>query len=270
MKNLLIHFAISLLNNLIEIRRYFWKYRKKLSKTITLKLSKEDKYTFLTEGELVGIVYAHQPKITWNKGFEHRTVKLMKEVVKEGMVVIDIGANIGMYTLLLSKLVGAKGKVYAFEPDSKTFKILQKNVEMSGYSNIEMLQLALSDTSTFVTLKKPDDSLGDAFHYIQKVESGTNDNDIVQAITLDEFLENKRIREVGFIKIDIEGAEFLCLKGAEKLLSNEKPFIVSECYEDYLNRFGNSLSDIIVLMDKFGFQSKNYDFQQWFFSKRQS
>lgn len=267
MKHLLLHFSVSLLNNFIEIRTFFWKFRKIFSKSIVLKLSKVDEFKFMTDGELVGIIYANQPKIFWDKGFEHSTVRLMKQEVKEGMIVFDVGANIGMYSLLLSKLVGPKGKVYAFEPDFKTFEILQKNIELSGFNNIEAVQLALSDSESFVTLSKSK-NLGDAFHYIVNVEPGLQDTGVIKTSTLDDFIKTKNINEVGFIKIDIEGAELLCLKGARKLLVNYKPLIVSECFEDYLDRFGNSVADIILLMEECGYQSKNYDFQQWVFRKR--
>jgi len=268
MKNFIIHIAISFLNIYIEMRRYLWKFRKKLSRTISLKLSKDDKICLYTKGELVGILYAHQPKTFWDKGFEHRTINLMKSIVREGMTVIDVGANIGIYSILLSKLVGKSGSVYAFEPDAKTFDILNKNLQLSNCNNVKTFQLALSDTITSVKLRKPDNELGDAFHYIEKIENNSsNIDDVIRTITLDDFVNSEKLTTVDFLKIDIEGAEFLCLKGGKKFLEKNNPVIICECFEDYLNRFDNSISEVIIYMDRLGFNSRNYDFQQWLFRK---
>ena len=70
---------------------------------------------------------------------------MIKQEVKEGNNVIDIGANIGYFTLLFAKLVGPNGKVFAFEPDPTNFSILKKNIEENNYDNVILSQKAISD-----------------------------------------------------------------------------------------------------------------------------
>ena len=71
--------------------------------------------------------------------YEGNETELVKREIKEGDLVIDVGANIGYYTLIFAKLVGEKGKVYAFEPEPRSFKLLKKNVEENKYQNIMMV-----------------------------------------------------------------------------------------------------------------------------------
>jgi len=68
--------------------------------------------------------------------YEEETTKLFTEILKEGMTVLDIGANIGYFSLIASRLVGDKGKVFAFEPYHETFSLLQKNIEANGFNNV--------------------------------------------------------------------------------------------------------------------------------------
>jgi len=76
------------------------------------------------------------------EGYEKNETKLFKKYIKENMGVIDIGANIGYYSLLAAKLVGKNGKVYAFEPETANYKMLLKNIEINGYKNIVSEQKA--------------------------------------------------------------------------------------------------------------------------------
>lgn len=75
--------------------------------------------------------------------YEPLETELAKKEVKKGNVVLDIGANIGYYTLIFAKLVGEDGKVFAFEPDPTNFALLKKNVEMNGYKNVMFVQKAV-------------------------------------------------------------------------------------------------------------------------------
>ena len=84
-------------------------------------------------------------RLSINRVYEPSETKTIKTHVKKGDVVLDIGANIGYYTLIFAELVGEKGKVYAFEPDPTNFDLLRKNVEINGYRNITLIQKAVSN-----------------------------------------------------------------------------------------------------------------------------
>jgi FkbM family methyltransferase len=170
-------------------------------------------------------------KFTWDwkldmflENYEKNTVLYFKKNIKSGMIIVDIGAHIGYYTLLFSKLVGPNGKVYAFEPDPDNFDILQKNT--SDLKNVEIFKIALSDIEGKISFYKIYESTG--CHSIVLPEAKA-EKIIVDSITLDSFLDYKKISDLDFIKIDIEGGEPFALKGMKKTIANSSKIkIISE------------------------------------------
>jgi len=150
-------------------------------------------------------------KLSINKSYEEFETDIIKKIVNDGDVVLDIGANIGYYTLIFAKLVGKSGKVYAFEPEPSNLAILKKNIEINDYKNVKVIDKVVSNKNGIVRL------------YIAKQNKGghsicdkTNQYIDVPSIKLDNnnFLNEK----IDFIKIDVEGAEMLVLDGMTKLL----------------------------------------------------
>jgi len=91
-------------------------------------------------------------KLSINKSYEEFETEVTKKIVNDGDVVLDIGANIGYYTLIFAKLVGKNGKVYAFEPEPNNLAILKKNIEINGYKNIEVIDKVVSNKNGTVKL----------------------------------------------------------------------------------------------------------------------
>jgi len=92
---------------------------------------------------------------------EHETA-LFKQLVKKGMVVVDLGAYIGYYTLIAAKIVGETGKVFAFEPEPHNYDLLVKNIEVNGYKNVIPVQKAVSNkTGTTYLALNPENKAGD-------------------------------------------------------------------------------------------------------------
>jgi len=116
-------------------------------------------------------------------------------------VVVDIGANIGYYTLIFARLVGEQGRVFAFEPDPANFSLLAKNVAVNNYHNVELIQKAVSDQTGNARLYLSPKSTVDHRIY------SSNDNRKfidVEAVRLDDyFLDNNG--KIDFIKMDIQG-----------------------------------------------------------------
>jgi FkbM family methyltransferase len=153
--------------------------------------------------------------------YEPFETEIVKDVVKKNDVVMDIGANIGYYTLLLAGLVGDKGKVIAFEPCPDNFVLLRKNVEINGYKNVELIQAAVSNHTgkTKLHLYKNDNRQHSICESEERPESIE-----VDAIKIDDI-----IKECDFIKIDIEGAEGETIQGMDNLLKkNKKIKIITE------------------------------------------
>ncbi|MBU2564047.1 FkbM family methyltransferase [Patescibacteria group bacterium] len=154
--------------------------------------------------------------------YEPFETKIIKSVIKKDNTVIDIGANIGYYTLLFAKLVGRNGKIIAFEPDPDNFFLLKKNVEINGYKNATLIQKAVSNKigTTKLYLHKND----------KKQHSIYNSNNSRKSIEIESTRADNYINEkVDLIKIDIEGAEGETIKGMKNLLKkNKKIKIITE------------------------------------------
>src|SRR5215203_1726057 len=149
---------------------------------------------------------------------------------KEGDVVVDIGANIGRYTIISSKRVGANGKVVAIEAHPGNFEMLKSNIKLNQLTNVIPLNYAAYSKETKINLYLPDEQSGYTMHHsimsnyvFTKYKDKTEDKFVeVSANTLDYLLQLNEITDVNWVKIDVEGAEFEVLKGASNVLSKSK------------------------------------------------
>jgi FkbM family methyltransferase len=149
-------------------------------------------------------------------------LKIVCKLVKTGDCVIDIGANIGVYTRAFSDLVGQKGLVYSIEPVPVTFSFLKHNVKKLGLANVEAMNVAISDSNGTVKMEIPTYASGGHNFYrarvIGKERSEKTSTVDVQCVTIDsKFFQ--LLKKISFIKCDVEGHELACLKGAQKFLS---------------------------------------------------
>jgi FkbM family methyltransferase len=146
---------------------------------------------------------------------------------KEGDIVIDIGAHIGLYTIISSKRVGANGKVVAIEADPENFEMLTSNIKLNQLTNVIPLNYAVYSKETKLKLYLPSGGESGFTKYNTIMPNWINTQEKfveVNANTLDYLLQLNEIRqeEVNWIKIDVEGAEFEVLKGATNVLSKSK------------------------------------------------
>ena len=146
--------------------------------------------------------------------FEPVQTKTFIRTVKKGDKVADIGANVGYYTILASKLVGPKGRVYAFEPDPDNRVLFNKNLELNACKNVVVSPFALSDEAGKDYLVK--DSVNPGESTLSASKKGKRIE--IQKITLDSYLENEGVKALDVAKVDVEGAEIAVLKGALKTL----------------------------------------------------
>lgn len=158
---------------------------------------------------------------------EEPDLKVVRCLVKPGDYVIDIGANIGVYTKTLSELVGREGRVYSIEPFPATFQILCSNIKNLSLKNVEPMNFAISDHEGVVTMELPCDPSGAETHYRAHVVSnnavkGKTEIVKVRATTIDSAFPDVS-KKVTFIKCDVEGHELACLKGAQKFLTQSRP-----------------------------------------------
>jgi len=156
--------------------------------------------------------------------------------------VVDLGANLGYYTLLAARLVGPRGKVYAFEPEPINYGLLLKNIELNGYDNVVAMQKAASNVTGKARLFLDDKDTG--AHTIYQPDN-TREFIEVESVTLDEFFRDKK-HPVNVIKMDIEGAEMAAFSGMDKLIKeNENLKIFVEFYLPGITRSGGSAQEFI-------------------------
>ncbi len=190
-------------------------------------------------------------------GFEQETLTLFQNNLKKGDVILDIGANVGLFSLLGAKTVGNGGKIYAFEPSHDTFAALEANIELNGFQkNIIPQKIALSNRAGVIRLAMKDD----AYKFMD--EKATQGEE-VPMIPLDDWAKTQGIDRVNFIKIDVEGAELLCFKGGENLLKTHRPIIIMECDDRWTKRFDYSVYEVLNFLETIGYRVENYDFSQW-------
>ena len=150
--------------------------------------------------------------------YEKQTTELFERIVKPGMIVFDVGAHVGYYTLLAARQIGETGEVHAFEPEPSNYNLLTQNVEFNNYQNVECVNKVVSkDTgSTELFLTSLDNGRYSIYnHGLPKKRSV-----LAQSISLDDYVSDKNLTKIDLIKVDVEGAETDVLNGAVKLLNS--------------------------------------------------
>lgn len=172
---------------------------------------------------------------------DKQEIALLHKHIKKGDVVLDIGANIGFYTAILSDLVGSTGKVYAFEPDKTNFSYLQRNA--AGLKNVFLINKAVSDTTGTITLYQSD--LLNVDHKTYATNDYTSKTEI-ECVAIDDIIPEHK---VDFIKIDIQGYEYFAFKGMQKIFKkNEDIKIITELYPYGLNNSGIQVNEFVSFL----------------------
>lgn len=190
--------------------------------------------------------------------FEWNELEFLLKMIWPGTTFVDIGANAGLFTLAAAtKLRGSDSAIYAFEPCSGTFDILERNIRLNRLKDIHAFRLALSDrpgvASLWVNARLKDglNSLKDPSHPDAQVVGRVE----VQTASLDEFIQEKGITRVDVMKVDVEGAELLVFRGARKLLSREDaPLILYEGYSWCTAGFHYHPVEIMWLLEECGYE----------------
>lgn len=187
--------------------------------------------------------------------FEPETSHFFDAYLRPDDTFLDVGANIGLYTLAASRLVGRHGHVHAFEPCSQTFERLTDNVQLNGARNVSCHKVALSFENAKAELTIAKGGF-DAWNSLGKPYMGETEGcETVETITLDHFA-----REHGLtgrnctIKIDVEGWENQVLAGAEEFLSGEEaPLLCVEFTEQAAVLAGSSCADLYRTLERLGY-----------------
>jgi FkbM family methyltransferase len=154
--------------------------------------------------------------------WEPHLVACFRRICRPGSIAFDIGANVGYHTLMLAQLVGSEGACYAFEPNSENCRLILLGVEQNGFTNVKLMPIALSDRPGWAYFSPHIGSNGGFSTRGAEVADGNGT--VVPVFVLDDLC----LPGADIIKVDVEGAEYKVLKGAEKSISRSRPAIVSE------------------------------------------
>ena len=181
--------------------------------------------------------------------YEPIETKFVMQWVKQGNTVFDIGAHIGYYSLILSKLAGDKGQVFAFEPCVQSFRLLQENMRLNKCTNIFPRCAAVLDKTGRTRLYLNDENIADS-----RITQIDNANfSLVPCMRLDDFFLDY-IKKIDFIKMDIQGAEIKALKGMGGILEKHEDIkLLIEFWPHGLRQCGDNPEDLLHLLLDCGF-----------------
>jgi FkbM family methyltransferase len=187
-----------------------------------------------------------------------KEMNILKYLVKPGHVALDLGANIGSYTRLLSKLVDQNGTVHAFEAMPSTYGYLVFNMKQNLYNNVVTYNVAVGDKLGLCVLIFPNAGMKSIYRAgLKQHEYVSGKEFTVPMSTLDSFYPHC-FNKVDFIKCDVEGAELLVFRGAKQVLLETRPKIICEI-SNGSGMLGTSEAEIFKLFQHHGYQPFFYD-----------
>ncbi|MCS7263714.1 MAG: FkbM family methyltransferase [Armatimonadetes bacterium] len=209
-----------------------------------LMVSNVNGFTMLVRGTDEGIgrelaVYRiHEPTVT----------KLLPGFVRSGSTILDIGANIGYYTLLFSQLVGEGGLVIAVEPYPENVRLLELNLRLNRVLNVKIVPVAISDEVGTAQMFIAE---GSNWHSLHPTDMTTQKTVIVPTVTIDTLVAQLE-RPVDLVRMDIEGWETKALEGGEGTLRQNHPAIVMEIHPCYMK--AEEVRQLLLRLKSFGYE----------------
>ena len=179
--------------------------------------------------------------------YEPHLTSVFERYCKVGMTVVDVGANLGYYSLLAAKLVGPSGRVIALEPNSENCRLLLSSLRLGGITNVELIPVACDRTMGWAYYST---HVGSNGGLIDTGDLLTHPGVVVPTFRLDDIVEGP----VGFLKMDVEGAEGRVVGGATQLIERDRPIITTELTRDMLRQVSaTSVADYLGYFEGLGY-----------------
>jgi FkbM family methyltransferase len=194
-------------------------------------------------------VYYHQRQAEWRE----KELAVFRSLVPPGSTVVDVGANLGFITAILSDLVGSLGTVVAFEPSSRTFAKLQRTIQMNGLLNVHAINAGCGDHPETLELRGLTGSSGNA-----SIVGEGPVRECIQVVRLDDVPQLKG-RPIELIKVDTEGFEPRVLDGARRLIADNKPIL----YLEMGGEFVDSTYRSIELLKELKYDVRHVEHLDW-------
>jgi len=198
----------------------------------------------------------------WTGEYDRKIIELFLGCLQPGWIAFDVGANVGFWTAPLGRrLKELGGTLYAFEPVKPNFERLVEVIELNGLQKeVHPLNLALGNEEGMIQINVEDSNHATTGNAVlsKGLEQGFSKYKVTARITcLDRLVEEQQIKACHFIKIDVEGAELMFLKGGANFLHKHRPIIYGEFNPYWMNHFGQSFKDVVEFMSDY-----NYRFYQ--------
>jgi FkbM family methyltransferase len=194
--------------------------------------------------------------------YEPNEFFLLSKILKPGMTFVDVGANMGLYTLYAARRVGPAGRVLAIEPSTREIAILENNIRLNALTNVRVRTDPLSDEVAEVELLVAQaqysghNTLG-AFGYSTQLDH----REKAQSNLLDDVVTAEGLSRIDVVKIDIEGSELKALRGATGTIQRHHPLLLLELSDRALQHQNANSSDVLSLLAQFGYKVYTFDTQ---------
>jgi FkbM family methyltransferase len=187
--------------------------------------------------------------------YEARDTSWLRRQIRPDWVFLDIGANFGYYSMLVSEVTHGAAEVYAFEPLASVAELLEEHRRMNGFENIHIHRTAISDSEGEITLVYPSDENNILSRMLAEGEDAEGKVERAQTIRLDTFVRDHNINRVDFIKIDVEGAEPFVLNGAAETIQRFRPTMMIEIHPQALELLGSSAAELFEKIYALGYDT---------------
>lgn len=208
------------------------------------------------------------PRYAGGKLHEKVVTEMIIDSLRDAKCFVDVGANLGWYTCIAATHM-PNGAVYAFEMDDLNFALLKKNIAINDLSNVEVHNMAISNSCSLVSYQRDENRPSPTFRMDASTENEKSAGRVsVHSITLDDFFQSKRIVP-DVVKIDVEGAEMNVLMGMKKTLRESRPIIYLEIHPYDLQHYHTSTTSIISMLIEGGYEvSEIEDMRKYETTKR--
>ncbi len=201
---------------------------------------------------LINPLEYHQRMLLFGAAYEPELTGFLREILVPGMVFVDVGANLGYYTLLGGKRVGPRGQVHAFEPAPAQFRHLAQNVRMNGLRNVVLNECAVADRVGEAELFLSH-GWNQGTHSLRMARD-SGEACKVRCTSLDGYVTQAGIERIDVVKMDVEGGEMLvCLGARDTFTYVPPPVVVFEACEESALVFGHSTKDVKGILEGYGY-----------------
>jgi FkbM family methyltransferase len=193
-----------------------------------------------------------QRQLFWYGHYEKGLGDLIKKILNPGDVFLDIGANIGYFSLLAAKHEPT-AKIISFEPVSSQFERLEENISLNIARNVRALHSAVGERNEErdIYISAEDNTGMSSF---QKPGNYSGRTEKVKVVTIDKWFESSGLAKVDLIKLDVEGSEFAAVKGMHEIIKRFKPLLIVEINPGTLAQFGVLPADIFMYLEQLSFR----------------